>query len=116
MINISILINSLLLSVSSLFHHVQPSDVVISAEKPHGCQYRGTVISDQGSFITGQTANDSHAPAIIKDFKDQAVKIGANYIQLIPTSLASNDHLKDQAMVTNNGKAYYCPKDDTESS
>src|SRR5437773_9744065 len=51
---------------------------------PKGCKYVGQVIGNQGNFFTGGfTSNRSLEEGSMNDMKNQAAKLGANYIQIV---------------------------------
>lgn len=85
---------------------------------PKGCKYMGQVMGNQGNFFTGHyTSNRNLEEGAMNDLKNQASKMGANYIQLV-TNRAGNTGSYNanygggmsQTNVTNLGNAYSCPR------
>lgn len=90
---------------------------------PKGCKYLGQVVGNQGNFFTGGfTSNRNLEEGAMNDLKNQAARLGANYIQLVTNragvtgsmngSLSSNGSFingrSEQTNVTNLGNAYRC--------
>ncbi|MDO8953887.1 MAG: DUF4156 domain-containing protein [Gammaproteobacteria bacterium] len=83
---------------------------------PHSCKYLGQVVGNQGNFFTGSfTSNKNLEQGSMNDLKNQAAKMGANYIQIITSragatgALGSNGGSFMQTNVTNTGNVYNCP-------
>lgn len=91
---------------------------------PKMCKYLGQVVGNQGNFFTGEfTSNRNLEEGAMNDLKNKAVKLGANYIQIITnragvTGSISGSFSRDdahiggrsqQTNVTNLGNAYVCP-------
>jgi hypothetical protein len=91
---------------------------------PKGCKYLGQVIGNQGNFFTGGfTSNRNLEEGSMNDMRNQAVKLGANYIQIVTNragitgsaggSFNNNGGFfsgsSQQTNVTNLGNAYFCP-------
>ncbi len=91
---------------------------------PKGCKYLGQVVGNQGNFFTGGfTSNRNLEEGAMNDMKNQAGKLGANYIQLVTNragitgstggSFGQNGGFisgsSEQTNVTNLGNAYRCP-------
>jgi uncharacterized protein YbjQ (UPF0145 family) len=76
---------------------------------PKGCKYVGQVVGNQGDFFTGAwTPNKNLEQGAMNDLKNQASKMGANYVHLI-TMRAGHTDLRE-TNVTNVGNAYSCPQ------
>ena len=91
--------------------------VVVSPDKaPAGCKYVGQVMGNQGNFFTGAwTSNRNLEEGAMNDMKNQAGKMGANYIQLVTTRAGNTGSASanfggsmEQTNVTNLGNAYSC--------
>ena len=91
---------------------------------PKGCKYKGQVVGNQGNFFTGGfTSNRNLEEGSMNDLKNQAAKMGANYVQIVTNRAGvtgsmsgSFDHSggfmsgsSEQTNVTNLGNAYSCP-------
>src|SRR6185437_2402057 len=51
---------------------------------PKSCKYLGQVVGNQGNFFTGGfTSNRNLEEGAMNDLKNQAAKLGANYVQLV---------------------------------
>lgn len=95
--------------------------IIASPNAPaKGCKYVGQVVGNQGNFFTGAyTSNKNLEIGAMNDMKNQASKLGANYIQLINSragntgSVGGYDGMlsggMSQTNVTNMGNAYSCP-------
>ncbi len=90
--------------------------IVSMKDVPKECVFKGSVVGEQGDFFTGAfTSNKNLAAGAMNDMKNEAVKLGANYVQLETnqagyTSSGSNyGQSGRQTDVTNTGNAYYCP-------
>lgn len=100
--------------------------IIASPNKPpKGCKYVGQVVGNQGNFFTGGfTSNRNLEAGAMNDLKNQAVKLGANYIQIVTSragvtgSMGGNSFnsqsgylsgSSQQTNVTNLGNAYLCP-------
>jgi len=84
---------------------------------PKGCKYLGEVTGNQGNFFTGGwTSNRNLEEGARNDLRNQAGKMGANYVQIV-TSRSGNTGSYDpnygggmeQTNVTYTGNAYQCP-------
>lgn len=86
---------------------------------PQGCKYMGQVVGNQGNFFTGGfTSNRNLEEGAMNDLKNKAVKLGANYIQIVTNragvtgSMSGNGSYmsgsSEQTNVTNLGNAYLC--------
>ncbi|WP_131783507.1 DUF4156 domain-containing protein [Legionella gresilensis] len=97
--------------------------IVSTKAAPQGCKYVGQVVGNQGNFFTGGfTSNRNLEEGAMNDLKNKAVRLGANYIQLITNragvtgsmsgfSAQSNGYMSgssQQTNVTNLGNAYIC--------
>ena len=100
--------------------------IIASPNKPpKGCKYLGQVIGNQGNFFTGGfTSNRNLEAGAMNDIKNQAHKLGANYIQIVTSragitgsmggnTFGSHDSYisgsSQQTNVTDLGNAYHCP-------
>jgi hypothetical protein len=86
---------------------------------PKSCKYLGQVVGNQGNFFTGSfTSNRNLEEGAMNDIKNQATKLGANYVQLVTNRAGvtgsvggSNGFISgssEQTNVTNLGNAYSC--------
>jgi uncharacterized protein YbjQ (UPF0145 family) len=118
-ISFAIVVASMLISgCASIPLDQQASRVIASPNAaPKGCKYKGQVVGNQGNFFTGvYTSNKNLEEGAMNDLKNQASKMGANYIQLV-TNRAGNTGNFDSTFgghmaetnVTNLGNAYSCP-------
>lgn len=116
---ISLMLASVLLISSCASIEVQPhaKKVMISPNPaPKGCKYVGQVAGNQGNFFTGAwTSNKNLEVGAMNDMRNEAGKLGANYVQLV-TNRAGNTGSGgggyggyEQTNVTNMGNAYNCP-------
>ena len=103
----------------------QASRVIAAPDKaPNGCKYVGQVVGNQGNFFTGGfTSNRNLEEGAMNDLKNQAIKLGANYIQIITNRAGMTGSMggsfsggagsmggrSEQTNVTNMGNAYRCP-------
>lgn len=91
---------------------------------PKGCKYVGQIVGNQGNFFTGGfTSNRNLEEGAMNDLKNKALKLGANYIQLVinragvtgsmgGSSYNNSGYISgssEQTNVTNLGNAYICP-------
>lgn len=87
---------------------------------PRVCKYIGQVVGNQGNFFTGGwTSNKNLELGAMNDLKNQASKMGANYVQLINSRAGNTGSISSyngyvsggmqQTNVTNIGNAYSCP-------
>lgn len=91
---------------------------------PKGCKYLGQVVGNQGNFFTGGfTSNRNLEEGAMNDLKNKAVRLGANYIQLVTNRAGVTGSMSgsfdrnggvmsggsQQTNVTNLGNAYLCP-------
>lgn len=87
---------------------------------PNGCKYLGQVVGNQGNFFTGAwTSNRNLEEGAMNDMKNQAGRMGANYVQLVTTRAGNTGSYNnfngngsgsmEQTNVTNLGNAYRCP-------
>jgi len=102
---------------------LQPSANKIIASTnpvPKSCHYLGQVFGHQGNAWTGGfTSNRNLEIGAMNDLKNEAMKLKANYIQIINsragvTASSSNNSngQSQQTNVTNVGNAYACPPED----
>jgi hypothetical protein len=96
---------------SSIPLEPQAKRVIVSTNSPSkDCKYIGQVVGNQGNFFTGgYTPNKNLEMGAMNDLKNQASKIGANYIELVTTRAGMGSNMT-QTNVTNLGNAYSCPK------
>lgn len=94
--------------------------VRIVTSDPGGCQYLGEVTGNQGnSFTGGFTSNADLETGARNDMKNQAVRLGANTVQLLSTRAGQTGSMSmakgsgggslEQTNVTYVGTAYRCP-------
>ena len=87
---------------------------------PQKCKYLGQVVGNQGNFFTGgYTSNQHLEEGAMNNMKNKAIKLGANYIQLITTRAGNTGSMSGfngqnsgslaQTNITNVGNAYICP-------
>jgi hypothetical protein len=88
---------------------------------PQGCRYKGQVFGHQGNaFSGGFTSNRNLEVGAMNDLKNEALKLHANYVQIITsragiTGSYSTDGdgygagRSQQTNITNVGNAYSCP-------
>lgn len=88
-----------------------------SQQLPANCKYLGQVTGNQGNFVTGGwTSNATMASGSMNDLRNQASKLGANYVQLLTNQAGDTggggfgSGGYQQTNVTNVGNAYSCPK------
>lgn len=101
------------------------SKVLVSPNNPpHGCKYVGEITGNQGNFFTGSfTSNKNLEQGAMNDVKNQAVALGANYVQMVTNRAGASGGAfgtygggggaGQQTNVTYTGNAYKCPKLDT---
>lgn len=90
---------------------------------PKACHYVGQVTGNQGNFFTGAwTSNRNLEEGAMNDLKNQASRLGANYIQLVTNRAGVTGSVSSfgnsggafggrsqQTNVTDLGNAYTCP-------
>ncbi|MBS0358560.1 MAG: DUF4156 domain-containing protein [Proteobacteria bacterium] len=94
------------------------SRVMVSPNKPpKGCKYLGQVVGNQGNFFTGAwTSNRNLEEGSMNDLRNQAGKMGGNYVQLVTNRAGNTGSMHEgtggmqQTNVTNLGNAYACPE------
>lgn len=116
---------SLILALLSMTYgcasiQVQPQNQKIVSSPnpaPKGCKYLGEVTGNQGNFFTGAwTSNKNLEVGARNDMRNQAGKLGANYVQIV-TSRGGNTGSYgaqyggslEQTNVIYTGNAYRCP-------
>jgi len=87
--------------------------VIVSRNNPpKGCKFITSVTGSQGNFFTGgYTSNRNLAQGAMNDLKNQAIGMGANYVQLETNQAGvtgSGGGGRAQTDVTNTGNAYRC--------
>lgn len=99
----------------------QSAKVIVSPNAaPKKCKYLGQVVGNQGNFFTGAwTSNRNLEEGAMNDMRNQAGKMGANYVQLMTTRAGNTGSVhsfngdisggSQQTNVTNLGNAYSCP-------
>ncbi|PJD91508.1 MAG: hypothetical protein CK424_06785 [Legionella sp.] len=121
-------IASLISACSSILLEPGAAMVISSPNRaPKACKYLGQVTGNQGNFFTGAyTSNRNLEIGAMNDLKNQAYKLGANYIQIITSRAgisgsmgggqgvfgAQNGYVSghsSQTNITNVGNAYHCP-------
>ena len=82
---------------------------------PKNCKYMGSVVGGQGgSFFGSFTSNRNLSIGAMNDIKNQALGLGANYVQIESdragqtASYSGNSGGSAQTDVTITGNAYYC--------
>ncbi|KTD32945.1 cytochrome c type biogenesis protein CycH [Legionella nautarum] len=119
-------ITLILTSCASIPPDPQAARIIASPNPvPKGCKYLGQVVGNQGNFFTGGfTSNRNLEEGAMNDLKNKAVKLGANYIQLVTNRAGVTGSMSgsfdrhggfmsggsQQTNVTNLGNAYLCPK------
>ena len=110
-----------LVGCSSIPLEPEAQKIIVSPNQvPSGCKYLGQVIGNQGNFFSGSyTSNRNLEEGAMHDIKNQASKLGANYVQLITSRAGSTGSISgadgsfgggtSQTNVTNLGNAYRCP-------
>lgn len=114
---------ALLASCASIPLDPQAARIIASPNPaPKSCKYLGQIVGNQGNFFTGDfTSNRNLEEGAMHDLKNQAVKIGANYIQLVTNRAGVTGSMhgttgyngyvsghSTQTNVTNLGNAYKC--------
>ncbi len=120
-------IASLLVGCSSVVLEPGAHAIIASPNKaPKVCKYLGQVVGNQGNFLTGGfTSNRNLEAGAMNDLRNQAHKLGANYIQIITSRAGVTGSMSggtlgygspgymsgssQQTNVTNLGNAYHCP-------
>ena len=98
--------------------------VLVTPNKPaHSCKYIGQVVGSQGGAFAGKfTSNRNLEEGSFNDMRNQAHRMGANYVQLVTSRAASTGDVSSydwqggsgvsggsgQTSVTGMGNAYYC--------
>lgn len=78
---------------------------------PSGCKYLGTVSGTQGGYWTGAyTTNENLDLGAMNNFKNNAYKMGANYVQMSNNLNASGHNGTSLSQISYNGVAYSCPQ------
>lgn len=111
-----IAISVLLSSCASIKVEPQANRVITSPNPaPAGCKFLGEVIGNQGNFFTGSwTSNKNLEQGARNDLKNQAGKMGANYVQIVASrsgntgSMSNSMGGMEQTNVTYTGNAYWC--------
>lgn len=92
------------------------SIVVSRHPAPRGCKFRGTVQGEQGGAFDGPfTSNKNLAQGAVKDMKNNARDVGANYVVIEDTHAGETISGGDDSIsghqtdVTHIGNAYACP-------
>lgn len=86
---------------------------------PKSCKFLGQVVGNQGNFFTGDfTSNRNLEEGAMNDMKNKAVKLGANYVQLVNSRAGITGSMSGdrdfisghsaQTNITNLGNAYHC--------
>jgi hypothetical protein len=84
------------------------ASVTVTPNKPDSsCRYIGPVNGDEGGWLTGgYTSHKNLEIGAMNDLRNEAYKIGANYVELI-TNRAGNFGLNQTSTVLS-GNAYHC--------
>jgi hypothetical protein len=91
--------------------------IASSNPAPKGCRYLGDVTGNQGNYFTGGwTSNRNLERGARNDMKNEAAKIGANYVEIINSRSGTTGSYNagfggsmTETNVTYSGNAYYCP-------
>ncbi len=94
--------------------------IVSHAPAPKECRFVGQVSGNQGNFFTGAwTSNKNLETGAMNTLRNEAHKIGANYVSLITNRAAMHGSggggadgfggSSQQVTVVNLGNAYSCP-------
>ena len=111
-----VLVGAFLSGCSSIPLDPTAARIIATPHKaPKGCRYIGQVLGNQGNFFTGGfTSNRNLEEGAMNDMRNQAAKMGANYIQILNSragntgSFSGHGGGMEQTNVTNLGNAYYC--------
>jgi hypothetical protein len=90
---------------------------------PKSCKYLGQAVGNQGNFFTGGfTSNKNLEAGSMNDLRNQAAKLGGNYIQMIVnragvtgsynSANGNGGGSSEQTNVTNLGNVYKCKPSD----
>ena len=99
--------------------------VLVTPNQPdRSCKYLGQVVGSQGGAFTGAyTSNRNLEEGSFNDMRNQAERMGANYVQLVTSRAADTGSFSSynwggvgrgiggssgQTSVTGMGNAYYC--------
>jgi Domain of unknown function (DUF4156) len=91
--------------------------VLVTRQPPsEECRYLGTVIGEQGGWLTGPlTSNKNLTEGAVNDMKNKAQDLGANYVELETTNAGNTlsgsggNVTGQQTDVTHMGNAFHCP-------
>lgn len=118
-------ITALVAGCSAIPLDPQANHILVSPHKaPKGCKFVGQVFGNQGNSFTGAwTSNVELEKGAMNDMRNQAQKMGANYIELLNSrsgvsgsgqiagdknGMAGFSH-SEQTNITNSGNAFVCP-------
>lgn len=84
---------------------------------PKSCKFLGEITGNQGNFFTGVwTSNKNLEEGARNDMKNQAGKLGANFVQIVASRSGNTGSFDaqmggsmQQTNVTYTGNAYKCP-------
>lgn len=115
----------LVTSCSAIPLDPQANHILVSPHPaPKGCRFVGQVFGNQGNSFTGAwTSNLELEKGAMNDMRNQALKIGANYVELLNSrsgitgsgQIAGDKNgmagfsSSEQTNITNSGNAYICP-------
>lgn len=116
---VTISVSSVLIcSCASIEADLKGQRVIASSHPaPRSCKYLGDVTGNQGNYFTGGwTSNQNLERGARNDMKNQAAKIGANYIEITNSRSGVTGSYNagfggsmSETNVTYSGNAYYCP-------
>ena len=94
----------------------QATRVMVSPNAPaSGCTFVGEVTGSQGNMFTGKfTSNADMESGALNDLRNQATKMGGNYVQLLTNRAGTTEELEKgrgsslQTNVTDTGVVYRC--------
>jgi hypothetical protein len=108
-ISCAVAISLLIVGCSSIQLEPQANRVIATPiAAPKGCKYVGQVVGNQGDFFTGGwTSSKNLEQGAMNDLRNQASRLGANYVHLFAMRAGYNGN---SGFSTNVGNAYSCPK------
>ncbi|MEZ4750601.1 MAG: DUF4156 domain-containing protein [Bdellovibrionota bacterium] len=90
--------------------------IIVGNNVPKNCKFKGQVMGEQGGALTGGwTSNKNLAMGAMNEMRNEALALGANYVQLLTRSTGNTMSGSDygfgggQTDVTQQGNAYLCP-------
>ncbi len=85
--------------------------IVTKTAAPKGCKFLGALIGEQGGSLLGfYTSNKNLAQGALNNLRNQALALGANYVELESEHAGSTGGRSSmgQTDVTKTGNAYRC--------